>query len=191
LAARFPRLVRIYNSLASPVECCNNCIVTQGHEVPSGDTLSKQSHVGRRSLTMTDDFVATLDSQFTTTATPVVGADFRRVNQQLLECFFPNVKLATGKWVYNNFRWHAYTFNHETAISGVAAFDQYRQQPMLPFYIYNEFDDDLFDCAAPTWPDVRAFNNDIYVFPHTMAWLFTATHEMSIGLGPFFASPSG
>jgi len=132
---------------------------------------------------MMDDFIATLNSDHGTAAIAVDGATFRDINQRLLERFFPNVKKATGKWVYNNYRWHGYA-------SGDAAFECYREQTVAPFYIYHEFDDSLFDCTASAWPDVRAYDNDIYVFPHDMAWLFTTTHEMSIGLGPFFAAPS-
>jgi hypothetical protein len=139
---------------------------------------------------MMDDFIATLNSDHGTAAIAVDGATFRDINQRLLERFFPNVKKTTGKWVYSDYRWHGYTFNHETALSGDAAFECYREQTVAPFYIYHEFDDSLFDCMASAWPDVRAYDNDIYVFPHDMAWLFTTTHEMSIGLGPFFASPS-
>jgi len=137
-----------------------------------------------------NDFVATLKSKHNTTATPVVGSTFQRINQQLLETFFRNVKQATGKWVYHGYRWHAYTFNHETALSGDEAFEHYREQATAPFYIFHEFDDSAFECTSPSWPDVRAFDNDIYVFPRDMAWLFITTHEMSMGLGPFFARPS-
>ena len=67
---------------------------------------------------MIDDFIAVLRSQHGTTASPVTGAEFRRVNQLLLERFFANVKRETGNWVRDGFRWHAYSFNHEMAISG-------------------------------------------------------------------------
>ena len=140
---------------------------------------------------MIDNFIATLSSEHASKATPVVGADFRRINQQLLERFFPNVKQATGNWVHDDYRWHAYTFNYETALSGDAAFNRYLEQSAQQFYIYHEFDDLLFDCVALAWPDIREFDTDIYLFPHDFAWLFATTHEMSIGLGPFFATPSG
>ena len=139
---------------------------------------------------MIDDFITTLSSKHGTAATPVIGADFRHINQRLLESFFPNVKRATGKWVYDDYRWHAYSFNYEIAISGDAAFNRYAEQGIQPFYIYQEFDDSLLDCTAAVWPDIRTFDNDIYVFPHDLTWLFSTTHEMSIGLGPFFAVPS-
>ena len=135
-------------------------------------------------------FETTLASDHDTTATPVIGAEFRRINQQLLQAFFSNVKQATGKWVHGDYRWHAYTFNHVSALSGSAAFERYREQAVVPFYIYREQDDSLYDCTSHSLPDVRSYDSDIYVFPHDMTWLFSTTHEMSIGLGPFFALPS-
>ncbi|TWU18496.1 DUF4275 family protein [Allorhodopirellula heiligendammensis] len=136
-----------------------------------------------------DDFIATLSMEHCTSAAVLDAATFRNVNQRLLERFFPNVKSATGRWVYSNYRWHGYTFGHEIALAGDAAFECYREQTVVPFYIYHECHDAMLDCAAATWPDIRSFADDIYVCPHDMTWLFTTTHEMSIGLGPFFAAP--
>ncbi len=138
---------------------------------------------------MIHDIIATLASEHATIATPVTGTNFRHISKRFLERFFPNVKQATGNWVYNDFRWHAYTFNHETALTGDGALNRYFEQSVQPFYIYHESDDLLFDCTASAWPDVRAIDNDVYVFPHALAWLFTTTHESSNGLGPFFAQP--
>lgn len=37
--------------------------------------------------------------------------------------------------------------------------------------------------------DLRSLEDDLYVFPHGMQWVFVTTHEMSINLGPYFALP--
>ena len=50
-----------------------------------------------------------------------------------------------------------------------------------------ECDDLLFDCKGPPSPDFRPLENDIYIFPHDLSWTFVVTHEMSCGLGPYFA----
>lgn len=160
--------------------------LSTGHKFKN-ENLIDQFETNNGSQNLIDDFVEKLTSEFTTTAKPIVGADFRSINQKLLESFFPNVKRETGNWVYNKFRWHGYTFKHEPAISGEAAFDKYVQQPVAAFYVYHEFGDSLFDCSASQWPDVRVFGNDIYVCPHDMSWLFSTTHEVSMGIGPFFA----
>jgi len=134
---------------------------------------------------MTDDFIATLGANHDTQAVPVVGAKLRSINHRLLEAFFGNVRQATGKWVFKGYRWHAYTYDYEMAHTRQAAFELYWHQSVVPFYIYLELEDLLFDCTAHSLPNVAEFNSDIYVFPHDTSWLFSTTHENSIG--PFFA----
>ncbi len=70
------------------------------------------------------------------------------------------------------------------------AYDFYRSREIEPFFAYFEFDDLLFDCTSSAWPDLRRLANDIYIFPHQMTWTFVTTHEMSMGLGPYFAQAS-
>ncbi|MEM7456349.1 MAG: DUF4275 family protein [Planctomycetota bacterium] len=130
-----------------------------------------------------------LETELQIEASAVTGAEFRSVNSRLLGSFYANVERSTGKWVYNVYRWHAYTYRFEQAIVGPEAFERFHQQTVMPFYIYRETDDSLFDCNARSWPDVRVFEDDVYVFPHDMAWLFITTHEASRGIGPFFALP--
>ena len=146
--------------------------------------------VGRHQLAMPHtDHIAEL-ATFDVVAKAVDNSSFRAVNQTLLERFFSNVKRATGKWVFNGYRWHAYSFGHESAKKDEAALKAYQDRHVMPFYVYFEFDDQMFDCSAVQYPDIRPLNNDIYVFPHRVNWLFVTTHEMSMGLGPYFALPS-
>ena len=129
-------------------------------------------------------------AQFKATAEPVGDAQMRAIHQQLLEQFFPRVKAATGKWVHGRYRWHAYSFEFEEALSGEAALDAYHNQEVSPFYAYFEFEDVLLACQAESYPDLRPLENDIYIFPQSLGWLFITTHENSVGLGPYFAYPS-
>ncbi len=124
------------------------------------------------------------------TAKNVGFSEAQSINRTLLKKFFPNVKRATGDWVYNGYRWHAYSFKHEIAKTGDAAMENYRERHVMPFYAYFEFDDVLLDCLADQYPDIRTLDNDIYIFPHRVNWLFVTTHEASMGLGPYFALPS-
>ncbi len=130
-----------------------------------------------------------LESKFYIAAMPIVGSEFRAISQQWLQSFCPHVKRNTGHWVYNRYRWHAYSFNHENAIAGIPAFAQYASMPVQPFVLFHESDDLMLDCDSPHWPDIRTLEDDIYIFPRTMEWTFITTHEMSIGLGPYFATP--
>ncbi len=59
--------------------------------------------------------------------------------------------------------------------------------PIEPFYLFHEWNDNLYECTAEVWPDLLALNDDIYIFPRQLEWMFVITHGMSIGLGPYFA----
>jgi hypothetical protein len=138
---------------------------------------------------MSIDFANQLSSQFGIAASEIKGRDLQDVCQQWLQRFCPNVKCSTGRWVHGEYWWHAYSFNHEQAISGITAFEKYQSQPFEQFFVYRQFYDMMFDCTAMSWPDLRTLEDDIYVFPHAMTWAFLTTHEMSSGLGPYFAQP--
>lgn len=140
-------------------------------------------------LAMSIDFAGQLQSEFQVATTPITGGEFRLVCLRWLEHFCPNVKRKTGRWVYNGYWWHAYSFHHESAVTGNRAFEEYQSQRIESFFIFHESDDQLFDCSALSWPDLRSIEDDVYVFPHTLTWTFLTTHEMSIGLGPYFALP--
>jgi len=131
--------------------------------------------------------VARLHADFGVEATTCDRDQFDHVHQLLLERFFQSVKRATGRWIYRGYRWHAYSFGYASAIHGPAAFDAYVAQCIEPFYTFFECDDLLLDCTGTQWPDLRPLENDIYVLPQRMHWLFVTTHEMSIDLGPYFA----
>lgn len=138
---------------------------------------------------MSFHFADQLKSEFNVSASLVSGNTFRSVCQRWLEHFCPNVKSNTGNWVYNGYWWHAYSFNHEPATIGNRAFEKYRSMPIEPFFIFHESHDRLFDCSALSWPDLRIIEDDIHVFPCTLTWTFLTTHEMSSGIGPYFALP--
>jgi hypothetical protein len=136
---------------------------------------------------MATDLRSQLQSEFDVTSTAVTGQEFRAFARQWVESFCPNVKRRTGRWVYNGYRWHAYSFHFEQAISGVHALEAYQSKPIVPFLVFHESNDQMLSCRCQLWPDLRGLNDDIYVFPCTMEWTFVTTHEMSSGLGPYFA----
>lgn len=136
---------------------------------------------------MNMDFVTILRNDFSISAKLIVGENFRKIHHAWMQAFFPNVKLNTGRWVYRGYRWHAYSFNHERAMSGEDAIAVYQAMPIQPFYLFHEWDNKLYECTSKTWPDLHTLNDDIYIFPHPLDWTFTITHEMSIGLGPYLA----
>ncbi len=127
--------------------------------------------------------------QFGVSALSILGAEFRELSKAWVERFCPNVKRQTGKWMVNGYRWHAYSFDHERCISGRSAIEIYISMAVQPFVMFLESEDLMFACEAEQWPNICTFQDDIYIFPRTMDWTFVTTHEMSLGLGPYFATP--
>ena len=138
-----------------------------------------------------DSRIVELQDDYSVEARPVVGVQFNQLNQSWLEQFCPHVWSKTGNWVYRGYRWHAYSYNYETALSGLAAFQAYAAKGAREYYMYFECDDWLFECTGPPSPDFRPLENDVYVFPRDLSWTFVLTHEMSCGLGPYFAVAPG
>ncbi len=150
-------------------------------------------NLGEHTFAMKQDLATELECNLNVDAVPVVQSELRDLARQWLESFCPNLKQQTGKWLYNGLRWHAYSFHFEEAYTGLRAWQALQAQPVEPFLLYSEQDDLMFACtAANGWPDLRPLAQDLYLFPHSMEWTFVTTHEMTLGLGPYFAfRPAG
>jgi hypothetical protein len=105
------------------------------------------------------------------------------------ETFCPNVHRRTGAWIHLGYRWHAYSYGFEAALTGDAALAAYAVCAARDLLVYFE-DEDLFDCFGVASPDFSSFGDDLYVFPADLAWTMVFTHEQCIGLGPYFARPA-
>ncbi len=133
-------------------------------------------------------FCDVLQSEYSITTKAVIGKEFRAVNQVWQETFFSNVKRNTGSFIFRGYRWHAYSFNHEVAVSGRNAVLAFQETTIQPYYLFHEWEGNLYECTSEAWPDLRKLNEDIYIFPLQLEWTFVLTHEMSMGLGPYFAT---
>jgi len=111
------------------------------------------------------------------------------VQQRWLEQYCSNVKAQTGDWIHLGFRWHAYSYGFEVAVSGDEARDLYRSKDQSTYLIYFESYGQLFDCVGPACPDLSGLKDDVYLFPADLSWTMIFTHEEGIGFGPFFAAP--
>lgn len=136
------------------------------------------------------DFERELERKFGVTATRLEGRAFRDFFGRWHDSFFTNVKRATGKWVYRGIHWHAYSYSIERAVSGKNALELFRGAPVEPFYLFDEIRDTVFQCTSQRWPDLQDVVEDLYIVPCSLQWMFVTTHEMSLGLGPYFAYPS-
>jgi len=108
------------------------------------------------------------------------------LNQRWLEQHCSNVKAQTGKWIYGGYRWHAYTWGFEQAVSGDEAWERYRSKEQSTYLIFFEHSGHIFDCVGPRCPDLGILSDDLYVFPPDLHWTMIFTHEESTGIGPFY-----
>ena len=91
-------------------------------------------------------------------------------------------------WIHRGFRWHAYSEGFETALEGEEALAAYLKQDLSRYLIHFEHDRLIFDCQGPPCPVLPNIGDDVYLFPHDLAWTMVFTHEDCLGQGPFFAT---
>jgi len=121
-------------------------------------------------------------------AHPVERAERRALIEGWRQRFFPNVFRQTGKWVHLGYHRPAYSYRMEVALKKSEALAAYAARAERKLLVYFE-DDELFDAYGEPSPDLSAWGQDVYVFPHDLAWTMTFNHEQGIGLGPYFALP--
>jgi hypothetical protein len=119
---------------------------------------------------------------------PVAKKECWQLMQKWRELFARDYHAMTGKWGIGDFQWHLFSFNYARALAGERAVAEYLSQPLQPFYLVPEESAGLpgFHITASTWPDLRCWMMDIYVFPEKMEWTMAFTHEPDSG--PYFAS---
>lgn len=108
------------------------------------------------------------------------------VHKRWLEAYAAKVKRATGSWIYNGFRWHGFSWDHEAALEGDSALKTYLAQWSAPYVIFDEEGNWSYGCRSERYPDFTHFGADIYVAHHNMKWTMAFTHEQP-HIGPFFA----
>ena len=99
------------------------------------------------------------------------------------------MKRKTGKWVFRGYHWHAYSYAIEQADCGGKALELLHSSPIEPYYLFRERPSQVFECVSEHWPDLLGFVDDLYLTPCSLKWMFVTTHEMGMGLGPYFAYP--
>jgi hypothetical protein len=121
-------------------------------------------------------------------AFPLTRRERNAITKRWRERFFPHVFRETGRWVHLGYHWHAYSYRFEAALNGHEALAAYAARAERKLLVYFE-EDALFDAYGEPSPDLSAWRDDVYLFPHDLAWTMVFTHEQTLGLGPYFALP--
>ena len=123
-------------------------------------------------------------------ATPVPRSAFFRIERLWVETFARGVKARTGKWVYNEIKWHGFSYGYESAIAGEKALLLYLQQKPSAFYVFDERGTVCHRCIAERLSNPSNVLEDLYIAHCDMEWTFVHTHEEP-ETGPFFARREG
>ena len=107
------------------------------------------------------------------------------IQREWLTRFAQEVKDVKGKWVFNGFMWHGFSFGMQECAEGKGAMAAYRHQNVERFYLFDENAEHCYRCRGRIFPDLSGAAGDVYVFPESMGWTMVFTHE--IDHGPFFA----
>jgi hypothetical protein len=113
---------------------------------------------------------------------PVPADEATTIEQRWLQAFCGEVHRRTGEWIHLGYRWHAFSYEFETALTGDAARAEH-ERVAVPEYLAMFEQGRVFRCFGEPTP---AFEDDLYVFPEDMKWTMCFTHEHSMGLGPYF-----
>jgi hypothetical protein len=96
---------------------------------------------------------------------------------------------STGKWVFNDFDWHVFSFAHHEAKAGDAAWAEYRALAPCNFVVLSGESRVTFGftCVGKP-PDRLKPGLDVLVAATSLGWTMAFTHEESL-CGPYFAEP--
>jgi hypothetical protein len=117
-------------------------------------------------------------------------SESENIAKRWLLTYAQQVKKATGAWIYNGFKWHGFSFEHQTAIEGKDALRAYQSQWPAPYVVFDEEGIWSYGCTSERYPDFTCFGAEVYVAHHNMKWTMAFTHEQP-HIGPFFAMKQG
>jgi len=103
--------------------------------------------------------------------------------------FAKELHAATGKWVFNDFDWHVFSFGHHESKMANAAWAEYRRLEPCSFLVLSAENRRTFGftCNGKP-PDRLKAGIDILVTPTSLEWTMVFTHEEPV-CGPYFAVP--
>jgi hypothetical protein len=120
---------------------------------------------------------------------PLTDREVWSWQQRWRAVFAKELHNATGKWTFNGFDWHVFSFGHHESKTGDAAWADYRRLASCTFLVLSAEDRRTFgfSCNGKP-PDRLKAGIDILVTPTSLEWTMVFTHEEPMH-GPYFALP--
>lgn len=119
---------------------------------------------------------------------PLGRADRWRVEQAWREVYARATHSRTGLWRIPDFEWHVFSYGDAPCKAGARAEELYRQQQPASFLLWpDDNTTPMYRCSGGTLPFFTSPALDVLVFATDLAWTMAFTHEVSLGLGPYFS----
>ncbi len=110
------------------------------------------------------------------------------VQRQWQAIFWAPGRAAGTRRGHDECDWHAFTWGKCPALSGGRALRAYLEQAPAGYYVWVEGRRArVYRCEGGSLPDLSPLRQDVHVFPVTLSWTMSFTHEHDLGLGPYFA----
>ncbi|MEM6392215.1 MAG: DUF4275 family protein [Planctomycetota bacterium] len=109
------------------------------------------------------------------------------IQNEWLQAFCQGVKSVKGVWVFNGYKWHAFSFNLSKSLEGEPAVQAYKASEPAGAFAFDEDLEEMYSLEPhDQYPDLSALANDVYICDHAMTWTMAFTHEQP-SIGPFYA----
>jgi hypothetical protein len=110
--------------------------------------------------------------------------------QQWRHVYAARLHAATGKWKWQDYDWHVFSYQHAKALSGAKAVAEYlRLEAPVLIVIPGEHSYPrlpAFQLSATILPDFQGSGLDVLVWPEGLNWTMAFTHEEG-WCGPYFS----
>lgn len=117
----------------------------------------------------------------------LTNKDRWKLLQAWREIFAVQLHERTGKWKFQGFEWHIFSFGHARALNGPKAILAYEQEGGENLIVCPEFSKlSAVRLEKGALPNFRDDYEDVYIWPADLVWTMAFTHEESIGCGPYF-----
>lgn len=113
--------------------------------------------------------------------------EVREWQQRWRQVYASELHAQTGKWTYNRFDCHVFSFDKHASKQGDGAWSEYRRLDACNFLVLSSDVEHTFGFSCTGKPPERLDRGiDIVVAPPSMEWTMAFNHEHH---GPYFAVP--
>ena len=119
---------------------------------------------------------------------PLGRAERWRLEQAWRHVYALATRARTGQWRIPDYEWHVFSYGDARSKSGARALELYQHERPASFLVWPEAPTvPMYRCSGGTVPVFSTSAADVLVFPPDLSWTMAFTHELGLGLGPYFS----